>query len=867
MRSSLFRQTAFLVLCSSVVDAQQPQAKELLARALHLADLYNWVDAAPAFAEAQHLFIDAGDQRNALYAKLGLIRSNIDREPQTLPAVAAQLAEMLEDDTMLQNDKELRMFCFIVRGDIDTETNAGAMRQDWEQVQTLARELGNTKWQYRALAQLGIAAFYNADLETARTDVGTALAAATKAGDTGAQIRILTILANGLVESKMYEQALAYLDNAIKIAADTPDAGYQFTAQELRIDALVGLGRLDTAQQVDQEILTHARAIRRAGPEATALGQAADIATARKDPEAALAKLDQAIALSDANGFTRLLAGLYGQMAEIHRASGDLEKAERYAELASASKQASGDLWAVPQRLQTLAEIQVARGRYEEADRVYDRAEAFLDSLIGNASTVIEKTAVITASSQIYSQHFALIANQFNDPRKAYNIIEQVRGRAEADLLAAGPLTSSEAKTAERAISQLRLKLMAARSTDEVRSLRDQIFLKEQARWITPGASVLKNKPREAVAMEQIQQALAPSAALLEYVIADPYSYCLMISRGGSRIVRLGSKAQIEPLVAAYLTAVKAKLPAISEARNLYDALVRPIPEIAQKDNLTIVRDGQLNLVPFDALRDVSGQYVVETRTVLYSPSASSFYLLTKQKRPTTARKALLAVGGVPYARSSMNRSGLTRGFSRNGFVDLPSSADEVRIAQAAFPKQKVDLLVGDSATEAAFKAANLDEYRVIHLAVHGFADSTFPDRAALILLSAPSAGEDGFLQASEIVQLRLDANLVVLSACDTAVGPLQGQDGIANLSRAFLMAGARTVISTLWQIDDNSSLFLMKRFYAHLSTNQSPATALTSAKRDTLRTFGSKALPYQWAAFTVEGAPGRPISLNGSEK
>ena len=108
MRSSLFRQTAFLVLCSSAVDAQQPQAKELLARALHLADLYNWVDAAPAFAEAQHLFIDAGDQRNALYAKLGLIRSNIDREPQTLPAVAAQLAEMLEDDPMLQNDKELR---------------------------------------------------------------------------------------------------------------------------------------------------------------------------------------------------------------------------------------------------------------------------------------------------------------------------------------------------------------------------------------------------------------------------------------------------------------------------------------------------------------------------------------------------------------------------------------------------------------------------------------------------------------------------------------------------------------------------------------------------------------------------------------
>ena len=127
-----------------------------------------------------------------------------------LPLVSAQLAEALEDDPLLQNDKELRMFCLIVKGDIDTETNTGAMRQDWEQVQTLAQDLGDTKWQYRALAQLGIAAFYDADLETARKDVGTALAAATKAGDVGGQIRFLTILANGLVQSKMYEQALAY---------------------------------------------------------------------------------------------------------------------------------------------------------------------------------------------------------------------------------------------------------------------------------------------------------------------------------------------------------------------------------------------------------------------------------------------------------------------------------------------------------------------------------------------------------------------------------------------------------------------------------------------------------------------------------
>ena len=860
----LLRPMVLLIICSSYVEAQQSQAKELLVRALHLADLYNWADAAPAFAESEQLFARAGDQRNALYAKLGRIRSNIERDQQTLPLVSAQLAEALEDNPLLQNDKELRMFCFIVKGDIDTEINTGAMRQDWQQVKTLALGLGDTKWQYRALAQLGIAAFYDADLETAGNDVRTALAEATSAGDVGAQIRVLTILGNGLVLSKMYEQALPYLEKAISVASAVPDSGYQFAAQEFRLDALIGLRQFDTAQQIIEDLLARARETRRTVHEANALVLAADVAGARQDHKTALSKLELATALGKAEGLTRLLAEVYGRTAEIHRADGDLEAAEQSADLAAASTQASGDVWSVPQRLQALAELQVARGRYSEADRVYDRAEAFLDSMIGNVSTALEKTAVITASSQIYSQHFALIAERFNDPQKAYAIIEQVRGRVAADLLAAGSVAPPTAKSAERAISQLRLKLMAARSTDEVRSLRDQIFMMEQTRWIGPGVGVLKTKSRETVALEQIQRALPPSTVLLEYVIADPSSYCLTISRNGSRIVRLGSKTLMEALVVAYLKAVKAKLPAATEARSLYDALVLPIREVAQKESLIIVRDGQLHLVPFDGLREVSGRYVAETRTVIYSPSATAFYLLTEQRqRPSTRHKALLAIGGIQYSRSPMNRSGLTRGYDQKGFVDLPSSADEVLIAQATFPKNETKLLLGTSATEAAFKAAVSAEYRVIHLAVHGFADSTFPDRAALVLLSDQLAGEDGFLQASEIVQLRFDADLVVLSACDTAVGPLQGQEGIANLSRAFLLAGARTVISTLWQIDDSSSLFLMKRFYAHLSANGSAASALTAAKRDMLRTFGRKALPYQWAGFTIEGAAGRPMSPN----
>ena len=103
---------------------------------------------------------------------------------------------------------------------------------------------------------------------------------------------------------------------------------------------------------------------------------------------------------------------------------------------------------------------------------------------------------------------------------------------------------------------------------------------------------------------------------------------------------------------------------------------------------------------------------------------------------------------------------------------------------------------------------------------------------------------------------MHLDANLVVLSACDTAVGPIQGEEGIATLSKAFLLAGARAVVSTLWSADDTSSLFLMERFYSRIAAGDSPATALTKAKRALLRKFGKAAVPYYWAGFTFEGVP-----------
>jgi len=161
----------------------------LLKKALHLGDLYNWADAAPLFTEAEQLYATRGDNRDALYAHLGRIRSTM--EQLSLPEISEELGAELDKNPLLQSDKELRLFCLMVLGDIDGEIDAAPMRRDWEAALKLAQELGNKKLENRASGELGFALFLEGDMASARQKVTGALMGAMMLGDTGAQIRYL----------------------------------------------------------------------------------------------------------------------------------------------------------------------------------------------------------------------------------------------------------------------------------------------------------------------------------------------------------------------------------------------------------------------------------------------------------------------------------------------------------------------------------------------------------------------------------------------------------------------------------------------------------------------------------------------------
>ncbi len=261
-----------------------------------------------------------------------------------------------------------------------------------------------------------------------------------------------------------------------------------------------------------------------------------------------------------------------------------------------------------------------------------------------------------------------------------------------------------------------------------------------------------------------------------------------------------------------------------------------------------------------------SGRELLESHVVTYAPSPTVLYLIRNSPMTHPPTHAFLGVGDVHYkqdgATPTKNESGADAsstagtadplGVAGIRLQDLPNARHEAIAASRVFGENR--LLLGRDATEAAFKAQPLADFEIIHIAAYGIASVKFPERAALALGSDPKSGEDGLLQVREIRDLSLNADLVTLSACDTGVGPLEGEEGIANLVRAFLFAGAKSVVASLWTANDPSTRTLMERFCRYIAGGEDKGSALRHAQMDLIAEFGNRALSLYWAGFIMVG-------------
>ncbi len=877
---------AFAVLCTYALakpqDTLKPtepkDARALIADANRLAWLFNWPAAGPLYEEAERLFTQIGDVQNALHAKIGRVRSQA--ETMSFVDLSEYLATELENP-IVAKDPKLRLWILAGKGYVDLEIDVASAQRDWEEVLALAQSLGDKAWEARASGELGIIAFLNGDGTKAQTLLAKAVFSAMATGDAGAQIRFLSIIGQGLSTLNRRDEGLEFFNRALKLAVATKDAAFPFMAHEGKAEALAALGRRPEAIALLTQALEEARSQGKKGHEIQLLIILGGVYAGARDYAKALEHLETAGQLAQERRYYRILAQAMLDLARIYLDQGELAKAEQRLAVGLDASRRVGDKYFLPRDLSTLAELKLKRGQVGEADALYEEATDVVEGLLVNAPGAYAKSFMAGAMSEIYLGHFRLAALK-KDAHLGFRVLERVRGRTATDFLRSRPVDTSGSappqSPIEREIVQLQIQLMRAETPAERRALLDQLYTAEAklAPVIGERSSLKRRALEEPTSLDKLQASLRPDELILEYVLDEPNSFCLAVGQQSAIIITLpAGRKRIEDLVRGFLTEIKSKKPGTKEARELYSLLLEPVSDHRGKARLVIVPDGEMHLLPFDSLQDAKGQFVLYSHTVTYSPSGSALYFLREARSSTRPSLAFLGVGDVAYDQltastetGKQSSGSAERGNSRGlydlqgaKFPRLPGTKQEVVNSGRLFGNTS-KVLLDQQATEATFKSQPLSEFAVLHLAAHGVSDTRFPDRAALVLGPDPAATEDGLLQAREISTLTLNAELTTLTACDTGVGRLQGQEGIANLVRAFLLAGSRTVVASLWSADDTFTAALVKQFYMNLKKGQDKGSALRQAKIELLKKYGDQALPYYWAGFVMVGEGGSRLSL-----
>ena len=731
----------------------------------------------------------------------------------------------------------------------------------------------------RANGELGLIAFLEGNPGHAARLLGGALLSTMTSGDVGGQIRFLELLGRGFEEVNRHAEAMRFFDRAIKVAEGEKDCGLPFMAYEGKAQALVAMGKPNDARNVLENALVKARAQQKRGHEAQLLILLGTVAASTGDRTRAIQHLEQAGQFASRVQFYRMEADAMFELAKLYRDSGDLATADSRATQGLAASQRVGDRYYVPRNLTVLAALKAQRGRIDEAKALYDQAEDVIEGMLISVDEPYWNSSVAASQSQTYLQHFELVARTGDVP-EAFRVLERVRGRTLAWALKdrkAFPTSESEQAAAlENDVAILQARLMQANSANEREQLLDKLVEYERRLGLawTNGDTANMRLPVQPAPLKIVQNDLKQDELLLEYVLDDPNSYCVLISRKGAFVRGLPTgRKEIEKLAQRYIDQIRAKTSDAEVSRHLYEVLLKPIPEISNSERILVAPDGILNLLPFEALRDDRGQYLLKSRTISYVPSGTILDMLRRGQLPS-APKPLLAVGDVAYenqggASKRLPTPTSVRGRIERGLADLsgialndlPQTREEVEEIGKIVGPDAVILLAKD-ATETAFKKEPLDQFRVLHLAVHGFADTQYPERSALVLGADPKSGDDGLLQVREIIRLHLNAEMTTLSACDTGVGKLQGQEGISNLVEAFLVAGSKSVVASLWSADDTSASALMERFYQRLAQGESTSSALRNAKLDLLAKYGDQLSPFYWAAFITVGETSTPIGI-----
>ncbi|MFW6157441.1 MAG: CHAT domain-containing protein, partial [Balneolaceae bacterium] len=362
---------------------------------------------------------------------------------------------------------------------------------------------------------------------------------------------------------------------------------------------------------------------------------------------------------------------------------------------------------------------------------------------------------------------------------------------------------------------------------------------------------------------------------LIEYFWSEDSLWGIVINNQGLHVKPLEADSIDDRAILTFNEAVeKAKgREYLRSGHRLYQTLVEPVAEYLETDRLLIIPDGALHLLPFEALLTERPQlptgepdytalpYLITDYQISYSASARTLELEGKSRRSYEYDFA----GFAPVFSSSPER--IQRDSERTPWISLaslPSSRFELEEIAGVFENERgmwqmltgsraAQIFLQEEATEQAFKSIESADYRYIHLATHSFTDDSLSSRSGIYFHPDEENRNDGILRPHEIFNLSLDAELVVLSACDTGTGTVVRGEGIVGLSRAFQYAGAQNLLVSLWKVDDRATARLMINFYESVAEHTSLAESLRKAKQELIARTPYSA-PRYWSSFSLIG-------------
>jgi len=354
--------------------------------------------------------------------------------------------------------------------------------------------------------------------------------------------------------------------------------------------------------------------------------------------------------------------------------------------------------------------------------------------------------------------------------------------------------------------------------------------------------------------LEDAQSLLDDRTLAVTYAVTQDRTYLFALTRRGLALheVALGRTA-LEQRTRGFREALAGRrLEVAALGRTLCADLLGPVrKQLASSTRLLIVPDGPLWELPFQALKCTASRYLLEERAIAYAPSLTALReMATHRAPPGPARDTVLAVGDPSFGEPQRRQ---IAGLLRDGALGpLPDAAAEARAIERFYgPGSSV--FIGPEARETRVKA-EAGRHRVLHFAAHGILNDASPLYSQLVL-ARPKGTEDddGLLEAWEIMEMSLPADLAVLSACESGRGRVSQGEGLVGLSWAFSVAGCPTTVVSQWKVDSRSTSRLMRRFHRDLADGRPTADALRAAalavKADPLY-----AHPFYWAGFVVVG-------------